>query len=116
MFTAYVVVTVLAVAANTYAAAVDFARVDWLIANMTELGIPHSQLFPLGALKAAGALGLLVGFAVPEIGLAAAVGLVLYFVGAVLTVVRARCWDQIPYPSAFLVLAVGALATHLAAA
>jgi len=116
MFTAYIVVTVLAAGANTYAAVVDFARVEWVVANMTELRIPQSQLFPLGAVKAAGALGLLLGFAVPPIGLAAAIGLVLYFVGAVATVVRARCWNQIPYPTVFLLLATGALALHLAAA
>jgi hypothetical protein len=116
MFTVYVVVTVLAAAANTYAATVDFARADWVLANMSELGVPHSQLMPLGALKAAGALGLLVGIAVPPIGVAAAVGLVLYFVGAVVTVVRARCYAQFPYPTVFLLLAVAALASSLAVA
>jgi hypothetical protein len=40
-------------------------------------------MLPFGTLLAAGALGLLVGFAVPVIGTAAAIGLVLYFLGAV---------------------------------
>lgn len=115
MFTVYVVATLLAAAANIYAATVDFARAEWVIDNMSELGVPHSQLMPLGALKA-GALGLLVGIAVPPIGVAAAVGLVLYFVGAVVTVVRARCYAQFPYPTVFLLLAVAALASSLAVA
>lgn len=40
-------------------------------------------------LKAAGAFGLLLGIGVPTIGLAASIGLVLLFVGAVATVMRA---------------------------
>jgi hypothetical protein len=44
----------------------------------------------LGTLKAAGALGLLIGIRVPLIGIAAAVGLVLFFVGAIVTHLRAH--------------------------
>lgn len=115
MFTAYVVITVLVAAANTAAATVDFARADWVVGNMTKYGVPHSWLFPLGVLKAAGAVGLLVGIAVPLIGIAASVGLILYFVGAIVTVMRANWYAHIPYPAAFLALAAGALALRLAA-
>lgn len=114
MLTAYIVVTVTAAAANLAAAGLDLVRSEWVVANMTSLGVPQSQLLPLGTLKAAGAFGLLIGLAVPPIGLAAAVGLVLYFVGAIATVIRARCHEQIPYPAAFLLLAVGAQVLGLA--
>jgi hypothetical protein len=115
MSTAYVVVTVLAAAANIWAAAVDFARPEWLLSNMTKVNVPHSWVVPLGAVKAAGAFGLLVGLGVPLIGTAAAAGLVLYFVVAALaTVIRAPDYAQIPYPTVFLLLAVGALALQLA--
>lgn len=53
MHTTYVVVTLLAVAANLYAAYVDFMRAEWVVANMTRYGIPHSWLFWLGGAKAA---------------------------------------------------------------
>ena len=43
-----------------------------------------------GALKAAGALGLLVGIRVPLIGIATAVGLILFFVGAIIIHLRGR--------------------------
>jgi DoxX-like family len=66
MFTAYVVVTVVAAAVTTFAAANDFIRPRWLLANMTNAGVPRSWLVPLGALKAAGALGLLAGLGVPS--------------------------------------------------
>jgi hypothetical protein len=79
MFTVYVIVTILTAAANTYAAIVDFRRPQWVLDNMTQWGGSHSWLFTLGALKAAGAVGLLAGIGVPLIGIAAAVGLVLFF-------------------------------------
>jgi hypothetical protein len=113
VFAAYIVVTLAAAAANTYAATVDLARAGWVLDNMSRLGVPHSWLYPLGVVKGAGAAGLLVGMAVPPIGVAAALGLVLYFVGAVATVVRAHCYEQY-YPVPFLLLAAGSLALRLA--
>ena len=57
MFVAYIIVTLLATAANIiYAATNDFTRPDWLLANMNKLGIRESWLPLLGILKAAGAL------------------------------------------------------------
>lgn len=76
MFTAFIIITLLTAAANTYAAFVDFRRPQWVLDNVTSWGGSHSWLFPLGALKGLGALGLLVGVGVPLIGIAAAVGLV----------------------------------------
>jgi hypothetical protein len=115
MFTAYVVVAVLAAVANATAAAFDFLRADWVLANMTKVGVPRSWLFPLGALKTAGALGLLVGIGVPLIGVAASAGLILFFVGAVATHVRAHAEAlSYAYPGTFLLLALGSLAPRLA--
>jgi DoxX-like family len=113
VFTAYVVVTVVAAAATTFAATTDFIRPRWLLANMTKAGVPRSWLAPLGSLKAAGALGLLVGLGVPLLGVVAAAGLVLFFVGAILTHIRAH-WYSFTYPAMFLVLAVGSLGLRLA--
>jgi DoxX-like family len=115
MFIAYVTVTILAAAANAAAAAFDFLRADWVLANMTKVGVPRSWLFPLGALKAAGALGLLAGIGVPLIGVAAAASLVLFFVGAVATHVRAHAEAlSYMYPGTFLLLALGSLVPRLA--
>ena len=90
MFAAYIIVTVVAAAANIYAATNDFIRPKWLLGNMSQLGVPESSLPILGVLKAAGALGLLIGIGVQLIGLAAAVGLTLFFTGALITHLRAR--------------------------
>jgi hypothetical protein len=40
MFAAYIIVTILAAAANLYAASNDFRRVEWILAAMTRLGEP----------------------------------------------------------------------------
>jgi hypothetical protein len=114
MFTVYIIVTILNAAANTYAAIVDFRLHQWVLDNMTKWGESHSWLFTLAALKAAGALALLEGNCVPLIGVAAAVGLVLFFVGAIAVVVRARWYSHLPWPSTYLLLAIGALMSRLA--
>jgi DoxX-like family len=114
MSTVYIIVTILTAAANTYAAAVDFRRPQWVLDNMTKRGGSHSWLFTLGALKGAGALGLLLGIRVPLIGIAAAIGLVLFFIGAVAVVMRARWYSHLPWPSTYLLLAIGSLASRLA--
>ena len=112
MFFAYVVVTLLAATLSGYAAYLDFARAGWVLANMTRYGIPPSWLYPLGALKAAGAIGLLIGIAAPGIGVLASTGLVMYFIGAILTVARARVYSHLRYPALYLLSALAPLVLH----
>lgn len=54
--------------------------------------------------KLLGAAGLLAGLAVPAIGMAAAVALILYFAGAVVTVPRARSYKTVAFPVLYLAL------------
>lgn len=110
MFVAYIIVTLLAAVANIYAATTDFTRPDWLLANMNKLRVRKSLLPVLGILKAAGALGLVIGFRVPLMGIASAVGLTLFFAGAIITHLRARDYSLgNGVPVVFLALAVAAL-------
>lgn len=113
MFSAYAVVSVLAAAANAGIAALDFVRHEQVLINMAKAGVPESWLTTLGTLKAAGALGLLVGIGAPPIGTAAAVGLTLFYVGAIVTHLRAREYTIGP-AAAYLLLAVAALVLRLA--
>ena len=113
MFTAYIIVTVMAAAANTIAAVVKFVRPQWVLDNIKKWGGSPSWLFTLGTLKAVGALGLLVGIAVPLIGVAAAVGLVLFFIGAITVVIRASWHSHLRWPVTYLLLAVASLALRL---
>jgi hypothetical protein len=74
------------------------------------VGVAESWLPLLGALKAAGAAGLLIGLlGTRPIGIAAAIGLVLFFLGAMATHVRARVVYNLAFPGFFLALAVGSL-------
>jgi len=114
MHAAYVVVTVLAVLANVWAAFADFVRAKFVLANSASVGVPESWLVPLGLVKAIGAAGLVLGLlGVPLIGTAAAAGLVLFFVGAVLAHLRARNFAM-GAPLTFLALAAGAFGLGLA--
>jgi DoxX-like family len=109
MSSAYLAVGALAAAANGYAAAMDFLRPAWLIENMTRVRVPRSMLGPLALLKLAGAVGLLIGIAVPALGVAAAIGLVLFFVGAITAHLRAHDYTAIPFPGVFLLLAIASV-------
>ena len=111
MFAAYVVVSVLLAIMLVFSATADFVRYQKVFEQMGKAGVPESWLTKLGALKAAGALGVLVGIAVPIIGIAAAVGVVLFFVGAIITHVRAR-WLSF-FPVLYFTPAVAALVLRL---
>ena len=113
MFTTYLIVTVLAAAANIFSATLDFIRFKQILINMAKVGVSESWITMLGALKVAGALGLLVGIRVPLIGTAAAVGLVLFFVGAIIAHLRARDYS-FGLAVVFLLLAVAALVLRVA--
>jgi hypothetical protein len=90
MFIAYLALTLLAAAANIFSATLDFIRYKQILTNMARVGVSESWLTTLGILKTAGALGLLVGIRVPLIGIVAAIGLVLFFVAAIITHLRGR--------------------------
>lgn len=122
MNTAYVVVTLVAIAANTFSGVAAMTRfppvMRTLIPAMETAGVPTSWLvFPIGTLKTAGAVGLLLGLlGVPLVGPAAAIGLVLFFVCAAYTHVRVGDYSSTFFLGAsfFLPLAVAALALDLA--
>ena len=109
MFTVYLIVTILAAAANIFSATCDFVRYEKVSIAMAKAGVLESWMTTLGILKAVGALGLLVGIRVPVIGMAAALGLILFFVGAIITHLRGRDYSLGP-AIVFLLLAMAALA------
>lgn len=119
MFTAYVVVAVLAIAATAFSGISALAHFKPILPGMARAGVPESWLtFPIGTLKTAGAVGLLLGLiGVPWIGTAAAIGLVLFFVCAVYTHVRVRDYSaQFGLANGFLILSVATLALGVASA
>jgi hypothetical protein len=115
MSTAYVIVTILAAAWVGFSAVSIFIRAKWVVEPLAEYGVPRAWWPWLGTAKAAGAAGLVVGLFVPAIGIAAGIGLVVYFIGAVITVIRARSYRHIPFPLLYLVPVVVAMALGSAA-
>jgi hypothetical protein len=113
VFATYVTVTAIAsvftgIAAVTYLIGHEYPKTQ---ADMKR--IPRSWVPVLGVLLAAGALGLLAGFAVPLLGTLAAAGLVLYFVGAFVAHMRVGSRQLVGW-AVFFTTAVAALAVNLA--
>jgi hypothetical protein len=115
MFIAYAIITVIAILANAGMAIADFLRANFVVANSAEVGLSQTWLPWLAALKAAGAAGLLLGLmGVPVIGVVAAAGLVMFFVGAIAAHLRARVYHSIAFPSGYLGLAAASLVLAIA--
>ncbi|MFC0629155.1 DoxX family protein [Kribbella deserti] len=114
MYEAYQIVAVLTILANAVIAILDFCKANFVLQNSAAVDVPESWIPWLAALKAAGATGLLLGLlGVPYVGTAAAVGLVVFFIGAVLTHIRAKAISTIGAPVAYLALAVATLTLGL---
>jgi hypothetical protein len=113
MFAAYVTVTVVAAVFTGIAAVTYLIGHDYPKAQADMKGVPRSWLPRLGLTLAAGSLGLLAGFSLPLLGLLAAGGLVLYFVGAFIAHLRVGS-RKLAGPAVFFVTAVAALAVNLA--
>lgn len=111
--TAYLVLALVTAAVNVWAAIGDFLHTPSTMKNVATVEVPSSWLIPLGLLKAAGAVGLLIGIVIPVIGVAAAIGLVLFFVCAVFAHLRVRWYATLALPATILALAVGSLVTRL---
>lgn len=109
----YIVATCLAASVNGYAAFLSLSGAESVKASADQVQVPRTWMVPLGALLGCGAVGLLSGFAVPVLGTAAAIGLALYFIGAVTA--HLRVGDrQVGGPVFFLLLAAAALSTNIA--
>ena len=112
MHVTYLVITILAAIANGYAASLNFVGAESVKVVADRVQVSRRWMVPLGTLLASGAVGLLTGFAVPALGTAAAIGLVVYFICAVTAHLRVRD-RQIGGAVFFLVLAAAALTTSV---
>ncbi|WP_214415404.1 DoxX family protein [Sphaerisporangium fuscum] len=117
MSIAYIVTALVTAAANSFSGFAAMTRLEPIMRtlrpSLRKAGVPETWLvFPIGALKAAGALGVALGLlGVPLVGTAAAAGLVLYFVCALYTHLRVGDFSpQFYLAIVFLALAVATLA------
>ncbi|HYZ67065.1 MAG TPA: DoxX family protein [Mycobacterium sp.] len=112
MNTGYLAVTLAAIAANGFSGIAALLHFQPIMPGMAKAGVPVSWLtFPIGTLKTLGALGLTAGLVYRPFGISAAIGLVLFFVCAVYTHIRASDYGaQFGLAIGFLALNVVALA------
>ncbi|MFJ5811174.1 DoxX family protein [Streptomyces sp. NPDC093093] len=91
------------------------SRAQFVVEPLVQYGVPRSWWTPLAVAKLAGAAGLLIGLAVPVVGLLAGAGLVLYFLGAIVTLLRARSYKTVAFPLLYLTPVTATLALGLTA-
>ncbi|AEN11600.1 MULTISPECIES: DoxX family protein [unclassified Streptomyces] len=108
MFITYAVVAALMSMVLLASAGAKFTRPKRLVDQMSTLGLPYGMLPFLGIAQAAGAGGLVVGLWWGPLGIAAAVCLALYFIGAVATHLRVGDYEGAP-PAAVLTAVAVAL-------
>jgi uncharacterized membrane protein YphA (DoxX/SURF4 family) len=115
MTTAYLIISLTAIAANGFSGIAALLHFQPIMPGMAKAGVPVSWLaFPIGTLKTLGALGLAAGLMFRPLGVAAAIGLILFFVCAIYTHVRASDYSlQFGLAIGFLALNVATLALTL---
>ncbi|MEV6059645.1 DoxX family protein [Nocardia asteroides] len=115
MNTAYIIVTVIAALWVGFSAVSLLRRAPFVVDPLIEYGVPQTWWTPLGLAKAAGAIGLLAGLWIPALGITAAIALILYFTGAVITVLRAHSYKTVAFPVLYLAPVAVALGLGIAA-
>ncbi|WP_027331263.1 DoxX family protein [Mycolicibacterium tusciae] len=89
MVASTVIVTVLLAGLFAFSSSIKLLGVQRSLAIRDHLGVPPTQWRLIGLLELAGVIGVLVGLTWPPLGVAAASGLALLSVGAVIFHVRA---------------------------
>jgi uncharacterized membrane protein YphA (DoxX/SURF4 family) len=112
MSLAYVIIGIVLAVALVGSGMGKITKAKSIVDSITSLGVPPGLLPVLAACEIAGALGLIVGIWWRPLGIAAAVGVVLYFIGAVGAHLRKRDFKGIP--GAGLLLVVSAVTLALA--
>jgi DoxX-like family len=115
MHTTYIIVALLAAAFVGFSAWALFAHAGFIMEPLDRLQVPRSWWPWLATAKATGAVGLVVGLFVPVIGALAAICLVLYFGGAIITTLRVHWYGHIPVPLMYVAPVIAALALGFAA-
>lgn len=115
MYIAYAVLAVVLSALLTMSARAKLTGDERIIEGIvTKLGVPQRMLPVLAGFELAGAAGLLIGLAYGPLGVAAAVGVVLYFIGAVGAHIRRSDWKGAPTPLIILLVSGAVLALRVA--
>ncbi len=114
MNTAYLIITILFAVLVAFSGLGKIRRDPRIVYVINEVvGVPLKYFSLLAACELAGALGLVLGIWWPAMGVAASIGLVLYFVGATVSHLRVGDVKGIGPAAFMLVVAAGALAMRI---
>jgi DoxX-like family len=116
MFITYTIVAVVLALMNVGTATAKIRGLEPAASGLITAGVPTTWFVPLAILNLAGAGGLLIGIGWRPLGIAAATGLFLYFLGALGFHLRAKDLKGMPMPTVFTVLSVAALVLGVASA
>jgi len=112
--TAYLIITILFAVLVAFSGLGKIRRDPRIVYVINEVvGVPLKYFSLLAACELAGALGLVLGIWWPAMGVAASIGLVLYFVGATVSHLRVGDVKGIGPAAFMLVVAAGALAMRI---
>ncbi|WP_072804052.1 DoxX family protein [Rhodococcoides yunnanense] len=113
MFIATLIVSIFLAVALSVSAFGKLSKNPQIVSTIEGVGVPTDRIPWLAYAEILGAVGLVVGLFVWPVGVAAAIGVILYFVGAVIAHLRVDDAKGTG-PSAFLTLvAVAALVLRL---
>jgi uncharacterized membrane protein YphA (DoxX/SURF4 family) len=114
VFIALVVLTVLLALLALNSAAMKLRKNEQVLASISgTVGFPERQLPVLAGLEIAGAAGILIGLWLEPLGIAAAIGLVAYFLGALIGHLRVGDTKGAAAPVVPLALSVAVLVLRL---
>lgn len=116
MFLAYIILAIVRAAQIGYSSVAKLRHTPRVVKTIVEgAKVPIQWLPWLAACEIAGAAGILIGIAWAPLGIIAALGLVLYFVGAIIAHMRVRDFKGMPTPVVPLLFSVAVLVTRILA-
>jgi uncharacterized membrane protein YphA (DoxX/SURF4 family) len=108
MFIATLVVSILLAVVLSFSASGKLTGQESQMATLRKVGVPEDKIWLLAVAEIAGGIGLVAGLFLWPLGIAAAAGVILYFLGAIGSHLRVRDWDVMP-SGVLLVFSVAAL-------
>jgi uncharacterized membrane protein YbjE (DUF340 family) len=115
MSVATIIVSVLLAALLLYSAFTKLSHQERFVQGYIRVGVPEEKLDYLAIILLAGAAGLVLGHFWAPIGVAAAIGVVLYFLAAIAFHIRADDAEHLPTPLVIAAIAAAALVLRVAA-
>lgn len=113
MFLASIIVSALLALAVGGSGVNKLIKNETVMKGMDVVHVPRNRVWMLGVLEVAAAIGLVVGIFWWPIGVAAAIGVIVYFIGAVIAHIRVSDTKGLGAPAVLLVVGIAALVLRL---